>query len=287
MRRFAVGLLAMGAMLAVGCSRQPYMTPERLDKGLVIVLPGVEGRGLLNEEICRGLAEGGVDWGIDLQDWTVPLGPLWNLRAETNNRGKAKQIATRIAEYKFAHPANPVIVIGQSGGGAMALWIAESMLEGQDIDGLILLAPAISPGYMVDFALSKTRRGVLNFYSEKDWLFLGLGTSLYGTMDGRHTSSAGCVGFMTPPASARSKVYDRLYQVAWHEQMAAAGHTGGHMGSSAEGFVRHYVAPFVRAKAWSDELIAAVLTGRPVDLDAPGPIDQWVPTRGLHEPAPG
>jgi len=264
MRQLMVGLLSAGLAWAAGCTHRPYLTPERLAKGLVVVLPGVEGEGPLNRAICDGLKAGGVDWGIDLQDWTAPWGPLYNLRAEIANRQKANEIAIRVAEYKFTYPDNPVVLVGQSGGGAMALWIAESMPEGQDLDGLILLAPAISPGYMIDFALSKTTRGVVNFHSTRDWLFLGVGTTLYGTMDGEHTSSAGRVGFLVPSAGTSPKTYDRLFQVPWHHQMAAAGHTGGHLASSAEGFVRHYVAPLVLAKRWNKDVIASVLTGRKI-----------------------
>jgi pimeloyl-ACP methyl ester carboxylesterase len=277
MQRLVLGLLSAGVALAGGCARQPYLTPERLAKGLVVVLPGVEGEGALNRGICRGLDAGGVDWGIELSDWTSPWGPLMNLRAEISNRQKAGEIAIRVAEYKFAHPDNPVVLVGQSAGGAMALWIAESMPEGRDIDGIVLLAPAISPGYMVDFALSKTSRGVLNFYSAKDWLFLGVLTTISGTMDGEHTSSAGRVGFMVPVSSARPKTYDRLFQIAWHEQMAVVGHTGGHLASSAEAFVRLYVAPFVLARQWDDELVASILAGRKLGPDQPGATKKWAP----------
>jgi len=285
MRTMLIGSLAAVLAWACGCARQPYLTPERLAKGLVVVLPGVEGESPMNRAICRGLDAGGVDWGIRLENWTTLWGPLVNLRSEIRNRQKANEIAIRVAEYKFAHPDNPVVLVGQSGGGAMALWIAESMPQGQNVDGLILLAPAISPGYMVDFALSKSRQGVINFYSAKDWLFLGLGTTLYGTMDGQHTSSAGRVGFLIPPASTRPKAYDRLFQIAWHKQMAAAGHTGGHLASSAEGFVRHYVAPFVLARRWDDETVARVLTGRKIDPGALGPRNEWTPTPERDWPA--
>ena len=282
MQRLLLGLLAAGAwILPTGCARQPYLTPERLARGMVVVLTGVEGRSPINEAVCRGLDDGGVDWGIKLEDWTVPLGPLYNLRAEIPNRRKANEIAIRIAEYKFAHPDNPVVLVGQSGGGAMALWVAEAMPEAQDLDGLILLAPAISPGYMIDFALTKTSRGAVCFYSERDWLFLGIGTTLYGTMDGRHTSSAGRVGFVAPATTNRPK----LFQIAWHKQMAAAGNTGGHLASSGQEFVTHYVAPFVLARRWNDELVASILTGRKTDAsNALPPMKQWTPQPGKDWP---
>jgi len=281
-----LGLVCVAATaMTGGCYRQPYRTPQRMNTGLVVVLPGIEGRSPLNERTVQGLVDGGVPHGIDLEDWTSFLGPLYNLRAELHNRRKATRIAVKVAEYKFAHPDNPVILVGQSGGGAMALWVAEAMPEGQQIDGIILLAPAISPGYMVDFALSKTKRGIVNFYSSKDWLFLGVGTTISGTMDGKHSSSAGRVGFTRPLKPGRSKLYDKLYQVAWHKQMAMAGNTGGHLGSSTEEFVANYVVPFVLSRRWSDEIVAKVLAGEKIDYDSLPPMDKWTPRLGKDWPA--
>jgi len=286
MRRILLCLVCMAtAMVSGGCYRQPYQTPERMSTGLVVVLPGIEGTSPMNKDIVQGLAVGGVSYGIDLEDWTSMLGPLYNLRAEFHNRRKATRIAVKVAEYKFAHPDKPVIVVGQSGGGAMALWVAEAMPEGQEIDGIILMAPAISPGYMVDFALSKTKRGIVNFYSSKDWLFLGVGTTISGTMDGKHGNSAGRVGFTVPLKPGRSKLYDRLYQVAWHQQMAMAGNTGGHLSSSAVGFVANYVAPFALSRRWSDELVAKILSGEKIDYDSLPPMDQWTPQADKDWPA--
>jgi len=258
----AIALLACG-----GCANQPYMTPERMDNGLVVVLPGIEGRSPLNEGIVRGLVAGGVQCAIDLEDWTSWMGPLYSLRAELRNRRKAAQIAVHVSEYKYAHPGKPVFLIGQSAGGAMALWVAESMPEGQEIDGVIMLVPSISPGYMVDYPLSKTRRGVVNFFSTRDWFFLGVGTTITGTMDGRHTSSAGRVGFDVPARlePPQEQLYNKLFQVAWHRQMAAAGNTGGHLSSAAQAFIVKYVAPLVKNPDWSDELIAKIISGRKIE----------------------
>ena len=72
-------LTIIGVAWMVGCSGktsllvshdQPYVVSERLNRGLVIALPGIEGRSKLNEDICRGLDEGGVSWAIELYDWT-------------------------------------------------------------------------------------------------------------------------------------------------------------------------------------------------------------------------
>jgi len=259
---FTVSVCILAALVTSGCNSQPYMTAERLERGLIIVLTGIEGRSRINEGICKGLAEGGVDWAIKLEDWTSPLSPLYNLRAEQANRTKAEDIARRIELYQIEHPDKPVLLIGQSGGAAVAAWAAESLPAGRTIDGIIMLAPSLSPGYMLDWALKRCRRGIISFYSKRDWVFLGLGTTITGTMDGYHTSSAGRQGFEVPTDPDRAKLYDRLFQIAWGKWMSKTGYRGGHLTSGAAGFVREYVVPFVAAERWDRQLVEAI-TGPP------------------------
>ena len=45
-------------------------TPERLQHGLVLVLPGIEGESCINHNIAHGLADGGVSSAIEIFDWT-------------------------------------------------------------------------------------------------------------------------------------------------------------------------------------------------------------------------
>jgi len=243
----------LAALALAGCNPQPYVTPERLDRGLVLVLPGIEGHGVLNEAIARGLDEGGVEAAIELVDWTSVWGPMYTLRAEQRNRAKAEEIAQRILGYRFEHPDRPVFLVGHSGGGGMAVWIAERLPPGAAAEGLVLLAPALSPGYMLEFALRHTRRGIVSFHSRRDWLFLGMGTTVAGTLDGEHTASAGLMGFHVPEDAP--PCYGKLYQVPWTQEMAAAGHAGGHLSSAAAGFVAAYVAPLLQADAWSGDLV--------------------------------
>ncbi len=243
------GSLLLAAVVA-GCSSQPYVTPERLDRGLVIVLPGVEGRGPLNEAICDGLDAGGVDWAIELWDWTSSLGPLYNLRAEQRNRKEAQYIAGRIRYYNKEHPDRPVILLGQSGGGAMAVWTLESLPSGKPIEGAVLLAAALSPEYELDAALEGTRRGIVSFHSPLDVFFLGLGTTVTGTMDGRHTGSAGRSGFKEPNSGERLRLYAKLFQVSWEGEMVTTGNLGLHLTSGTYSFVKKYVAPLVLHEQW-------------------------------------
>ena len=238
------------------------MSADRTDRGLVIVLTGIEGASRLNRAICRGLDDGGVDWAIMLEDWTSPMGPLWTIQNHDSNRRKAQQIAHRITRYHWDYPGRPVVLVGQSGGGAMAAWIAETLPDGHNVDGIIMLGVTLSPGYSLEFALNKSDRGIVSFYSLRDWVFLGVGTSISGTMDARHGSSAGRIGFhpkkhsTSSPASAGDP-YDKLYQIPWSPQMAMAGHKGGHLTTGARKFVETFVAPLVLADKWDSSLIEA------------------------------
>ena len=252
-------LSACGALMT-GCTQsQPYVTPERLEHGLVIVLPGIEGRSTLNLNICRGLDKGGVDWAIELYDWTSPAGMLYNQRAEIRNRQKALQIAEHVKRYQWSHPYRPVMLVGHSGGSALAAWTAECLPPSARVDGIIMIAPSLSPQYMLDWALQRTERGIISLNSSRDWVLLGVGTTVAGTMDGHHTSSAGRVGFAMPLTTRRRQIYSKLYQVGWSDEMAAKGHVGGHMSSSEESFVTAYVAPFVLSSRWNAEQVANVL----------------------------
>jgi len=263
-------LLVLAAVILGGCALEgeyisPYVHDIRSDRGLVIVLPGIEGRSPLNEAICDGLVDGGVQWAVDLIDWTspVPMNYLMNLRDQARNRSKAEEIAHRIIRYKMAYPGRPVVLVGQSGGGGMAVWVAEALPADERIDGIIMLAAALSPDYSLDTALAKCDRGIISFYSSNDWFILGVGTTISGTMDGEHTSSAGRVGFYPPLARQSAELYARkLFQIPWQPEMADVGYTGTHLTSGARTFVAQYVAPFVQSQRWDLQYVQAVLGGR-------------------------
>lgn len=258
-------IVALALAAAGGCDL-PYDTFARRERGLVLVYTGIEGRSPLNESICHGLNDGGVNTSIDLVDWTikVPGAYLLNLRNESRNRRKAEDYADRIIRYRMAHPEGKVILVGQSGGAAMALWTAESLPADQKVDGIILLAAAVSSEYPLGPALAKSRRGIISFHSRRDWLFLAAGTTFYGTMDGKHTTAAGMDGFEVPIRGAAAKQYARLYQVAWGPEMDKTWMFGGHLGSGSRQFVTRYVAPFVMRPEWGEEMVRSVLDGRDV-----------------------
>lgn len=251
-----VGVVVAGALLALagGCESRLVLNADRAEHGLVIVLPGIDGRMPYNEIAARHLAGGGLGMAVELRDWTAPLGMLYNQTAVMRNREVARALAGRIMAYRRKHPGRPVFLIGHSGGTAIAVWAAESMPPNEPVDGIILLASSLSPTYDLSRALGRSRGGIVSYYSPLDGGLLGVGTSLVGTMDGLHGESAGKAGFRAPAAGGS---YHKLYQVAWHPGMIAAGHGGGHFEYMSPGFVERYVVPLIKQAEWDRRTVAA------------------------------
>ena len=222
-------------------------TPERLSRGLVIVLPGIEGRSYLNRSIARGLAQGGVEYGIEIYDWTYgPPWQLWSLRSRRRHTEQATLVAAKIAAYQNEYPKRPVHLVGHSGGGAMIAYTLETLEAGRKITSGVMLVPALSPKYPMRQAVSRTERGIWNFCSHGDLLFLGIGTLLCGTTEGLHCVSAGNVGFskqVVQDSIVSNKAQLRNVPYQWH--MLKTGHWGGHLSVAVPQFVAGHVAPLV------------------------------------------
>ena len=224
-------------------------TPERLERGLVIVLPGIEGRSYLNRSIARGLARGGVTQAIEIYDWTfgVPW-QLWSLRSRRRHTEQATQLAAKIAAYQNEYPGRPVHLVGHSGGGAMIAYTLETLEAGRKITGGIMLVPALSPSYSMRKAVSRAEYGIWNFCTHGDVLFLGLGTLVCGTTEGRHCVAAGNIGFSAKVIEAAVHSENaRLRNVPYHWSMLKTGHWGGHLSVAASRFIAEHVAPLILA----------------------------------------
>jgi len=236
--RLAVCAVAACALLA-GCDERLVLKADCADRGLVIVLPGIDGGTGYSLAACDALSRSGPDMAVELYDWTVPFGGLLNQTAIGRNRDVARRLARRIADYQRRHPGRPVYLIGHSGGTAIAVWAAEAAGSDGGIQRLVLLASSLSPTYSLRQALANSREGIVSFYSPHDAALLGFGTSLIGTMDGQHCESAGKVGF-------RDELSAGLMQVCWREEMAKAGHWGGHLDYMSPKFLAAYVVPLLR-----------------------------------------
>jgi pimeloyl-ACP methyl ester carboxylesterase len=256
-RGFARLRLVVNATLAVvtfgmsGCSYfSNQMTPGRLEHGYTIILPGVEGKSFANSNLAQGLKNAGYPGAIEIDNWTTGSFLLFpvHLRNLERNRREAWRIAQKISIYQDRYPGRPVHLIGHSGGAGVALLTLESLPPGRKVTSATLLQAAVSPQYDLSHSLSKTEAGLWNLYSPLDFVLLGAGTSLLGTVDGRHTPAAGMIGFReqqpdksAPPNPDAAK----LHQVKYGWRMLAKGNLGGHLGPTWIGFSHSYLAPLL------------------------------------------
>jgi len=219
--------------------------------GLVLIFPGIEGPSVWNRNLARGLDEGGVTSAIEIYDWStgIPGDFLGNLTDLERNRVQAKRASNHIIQYQRRHPRRPICLVGHSGGGGIAVLALEQSRPNTCVDLTILLAPALSPGYDLQTALRRSRRGIVNFYSERDVSMLKVGTSVFGPIDRDFGVSAGAAGFNPPEKqdeTARRLYSDGLRQVRWSTHLKKYGVDGSHVGWTSRQFAREYLAPLIQ-----------------------------------------
>ncbi|MBS3821093.1 MAG: hypothetical protein GVY16_04340 [Planctomycetes bacterium] len=231
MKRQAITVIALAGVVAAlgGCgpdSNRQYMMDIRKEQGLVIILPGIEGESAANHNIRRGLASAGCPRAMPIYNWGAPvpgLGLVINQVSVAGNPIAGRNIAKMIENYQDTYPGRPVHVIGHSGGGGMAVFAAEELSEGREIEGLILLAPSIPAGHNLTKALSRCRNGIVNFYNPSD--------ALVGLVGG-----AGVNGF--------NGNYSGLHEV----RVSSA--SDAHFAATTPYYVSANVAPWVLSSNW-------------------------------------
>ena len=219
------------------------MQPERLECGLILVMPGIEGRSFLNIAIMQGLLDAGLPHAIDIVDWTTGFKGfvLYHLRGYRRNLRVASALAERIATYRRDYPGRPVWIVGHSGGGGMALLTAAALPNDVRLTGVVLLAAAVSPRFDLRPIQGRVERGIWNYSSWLDWLFVGLGTTLCGTIDGVHGPAAGMIGFL----SETDEQLPPLTQWSYQSRYIGQFNLGGHFGCVHRVFVAETIAPIL------------------------------------------
>jgi len=238
----------MGLLSVFGGCQRVGPTGEELERGLVWVFPGIEGVDWSVSQSVRAIRDAGVDSAIYTYNWKYPLGVLLNLMDERGNRQEAERIAREIGAYRRSHPTQPVDLLGYSGGGGLAVMVAEALDEEVRIRNVILVQAAISPDYDLSDTLGHVEGKVVNFYSERDWFILGLGTRVFGTMDRVQADSAGRVGFKAEQAVPHESARGKLEQCRWDKTMARTGHWGGHLSIMFYRWNKEYVTPYLKAQ---------------------------------------
>ena len=247
--------LAAGVVFSLGSDVRPSdgEPQERNmsdEKGVVYLLDGVGGFGFAPKVMESVLTEAGVPHELRSFYWSHGFGH-WHedLTDDENIRRKASELADSIMDFRVKADGRPVYVVAKSGGTAVAL-AALAQLPPDSVERVVLLSSAVSPDYDLVPALRSIRTELVSFWSPKDKVVLGLGTSLFGTADGVKGDSAGLVGFRVPERASVAELlqYRKLRQVEWDQSMRKTYNFGTHIGTSMPLFVRDYVAPLVRVR---------------------------------------
>ena len=194
--------------------------PSSPSAGRLLILPGVGNTKFHLAGFVERAQQQLPRFDIEVRPWGVPFLTIHNLRAHERNVATAAAIAAEIADWRRAHPDEPFYLVGYSGGGGMVTLVTAALPDDVAIDRLILVAPAIAPDYpMLRDVLPHVREFVVNYSSERD-LQVGWGTDTFGTIDRKHTASAGAVGFDT--------IDPRLLEYPWSTADEPLGHLGNH-----------------------------------------------------------
>lgn len=245
------GALAGMAVLVAGCGGDRHIEPRtpHAPPHAVWVFPGISGGAMSTAWAVQGFVDAGVTGDIQVFDWQRPLTlGLANLTDEPGNRERAAVTAAEVAAFAAAHDYAIIDFVGYSGGGGMAVFAAEALPEEVTVRNIVLVQPALSPGYDLVPALRHVTGRMTLFYSTEDKFILGAGTETFGTMDRRKVASAGQVGFDEEAAVSDPSLKHKLTQVAWSREMVEAGHWGSHVASLGYEWNKEYVAPLLLAE---------------------------------------
>ncbi|MGC4032046.1 MAG: hypothetical protein QM754_09995 [Tepidisphaeraceae bacterium] len=124
----------------------------------------------------------------------------------------------------------------------------EKLPAGVNVQTLVLLASALSPGYDLSSALSHVDGRAIVFYSRYDDLVLGVGTKTLGTYDRQFVEAAGKVGFDKPASPEAAAAYAKLVQFPYETRWATLGNDGAHIGVMSARFAKTILSPIINGR---------------------------------------
>jgi hypothetical protein len=230
----------------IGCVQQAKVihAVAQPPKAYHIHLPGIGGYRGIDRGMLLGLQEGGLDAEMRPYDWTNGDPGLGALLATERHKVETQRVTKMIADLRREHPDSRITITCHSGGAGIIVWALEALPADVMVDGVMLLSPALSPKYDLSKALRHVRGKAYVIYSPYDVAVLGVGTSMFGTMDGVKTEASGKTGF-AKPQGADEREYQKLVQVPYDAHWVKLGNIGDHIGSMSRPFARKVLAPLL------------------------------------------
>jgi len=228
---------------APGDARHGALPPP--PKPYLLHLPGIGGERSIDQTLTEGLVQGGVDAEVEIYDWTSTDVGLSALYARERHQREADVVAKMITRRFRADPRTRIYLSGHSGGTGIALWALERLPPDVKVESLLMLASAMSPTYDLSPALRHVRGKAYALHSPYDPV-LGVGTRMFGTIDGVKTDAAGRVGFTKPPKAVDPRQYEKLVSIGFDPAWIRLSNIGDHIGPMMRPFAREVLAPLLR-----------------------------------------
>lgn len=236
-----------GAAVAAAPAAEPPVDAKPADvKASLFHAPGIAGEHVIDRELIRGLRRGGFDGTTEIHDWTEDHRGIAALYGRKRHRAQARLLAEKIEERRREQPGGRVVLTGHSGGSGIVVWALENLPDDVLVDDVLLLAPALSPGYDLSKALKHVRGKMYAFTSPNDVIVLGFGTQLFTTIDGQKGDAAGRVGF-TCPVDADAAAYEKLVPMPYDKAWMKLGNIGDHIGVMSARFAERVLTPLISA----------------------------------------
>ena len=292
-RRFISLLFALLLTAALGCSphhdatikraviagadapTQPDPPPPRYH----LHLNGIGGYRFIDKYMLVGLQDGGVTGDVRAYDWTGMDVGLGALLVDSRHKEQSQKVAELITLIARAQPGRRITLSTHSAGAGICVWALAQLPDDVKVDSILMLAPALSPQFDLTPALRHVTGKIYAFYSPYDGAVLGLGTKMFGTVDGVKTEAAGKVGFKMPP-EADPKQYEKLVQVPYDSAWIKLGNIGDHIGSMSRPFAREVLAPLLLSGQLPRIAPADTRKKDPLKLPPPMPTSKAAPTTG-------
>lgn len=251
-RSIVARLMVLSLLASAGCNSHragtddsPTLELGPPPKPYLLHLPGIGGARRIDQMLTEGLIQGGIDADVAIHDWTGSDEGMNALYARERHDREAQIVAQMITEQLRADPRTKIYLSGHSGGTGIAVWALERLPEGAQVESLLLLASALSPGYDLSPALRHVRGKAYVLYSGLDPV-LGVGTRMFGTIDGVKSDAAGRIGFTMPVHVADPRQYDKLVQIAYDPSWIQLNNIGDHIGAMMRPFAREILSPLLR-----------------------------------------